>query len=205
MPDILTLASQERLRILADSINDSARMARTTLALVLLAAIYLGLTLLSATDENLFFNKTIALPQLQTGITIQQSYIFAPPIFLYLHLQALILLHVLARKIRTFERTLSYFEQNHKKAEEYLDWLSAFSFVQLYRKDNSIAVISRVFIWFATCCIPIVLLFLIGISFVRYQSFAITASHHLWFIADVAAVWWFNREFYANHRPSFRE
>ena len=36
---------RERLRILADSINDTARMARTSLSLILLAAAYLAITL----------------------------------------------------------------------------------------------------------------------------------------------------------------
>ena len=46
-------ARHARLRSLADSINDTARMARNSLSLLLIVALYLFLTLISSTDENL--------------------------------------------------------------------------------------------------------------------------------------------------------
>ena len=70
-----------RLHRLADSINDTARMAQTSLSIMLLVALYLGLTLVSPTDKNLFFNGQGTLPQMGVGISVAQGYIFAPPIF----------------------------------------------------------------------------------------------------------------------------
>ncbi|MGA0336763.1 MAG: hypothetical protein ACO3LD_10970, partial [Luminiphilus sp.] len=51
-----------KLGRLADSINDTARMARNTLTAQLVVALYLGLTLLSSTDLNLFVNGQVVLP-----------------------------------------------------------------------------------------------------------------------------------------------
>jgi len=43
---------RERLRVLADSVNETARMARATNSLFLFVALYLTLTLLSTSDEK---------------------------------------------------------------------------------------------------------------------------------------------------------
>lgn len=186
-----------RLKTLADSINDSARMARGSLSLLLLVALYLGLTLVASNDENLLVNAQVALPQTGVGISIVQSYIFAPPIFLYLHVQTLYLLSVLAGKVQTFETTLTtdfpsattQDEQNDFNAEreEYREWLSSFTFVQLFRPDN-ISLVPTVLIWIGTAVIPLLLLLAIAISFVRYQSLMATVSHHIMLLLDLLFV-----------------
>ena len=178
-------------------------MARGTVSLLLLVALYLGLTLVVSSDENLLINGQVALPQTGVGISIVQSYIFAPPIFLYLHIQTLYLLSVLARKVHTFETALakefpgtnSQEGQNKiqpKKYQEYWDWLSAFAFVQLFRQDD-VSLLSTVLTWLSTIVIPLLLLFTIDLSFVRYQSTSITISHHIIFLLDLLSVEMFRR------------
>ena len=49
-------ARHERLKALADSINETARMARATVALLLTAALYLGITL---KDPLILYMKNI--------------------------------------------------------------------------------------------------------------------------------------------------
>ena len=147
-----------RLRALADSINDTARMARNTLTLALLVALYLGVTLLSSSDLNLFLNGQVVLPQVGTGVSVVQSYIFAPPVFLFLHVQALLLLNTLARKVRVFDAALS----SDVPAEErslYKEWLSGFGFVQVVRSNSAFSP-SRVVFWLSACVLPPLLLFL---------------------------------------------
>ena len=195
-----------RLHHLADSINDTARMARTSLSLVLLVALYLGLTLVASTDENLLLNGQVTLPQAGVGISVEQSYIFAPPIFFYLHIQLLFLLSVLARKIHTFETALKEefpdalpaHAQNKTEAErgECWEWLSAFAFVQLFRQTPGMPRVLKLgagtLAWFGIETVPLALLFVIDISFVRYQSAGISWSHHCIFILDLVSIGIFN-------------
>lgn len=196
-------ARHARLQTLADSINDTARMARGTLSLVLLVALYLGLTLLSSTDENILRNSQVVLPPpLGTGASLVQSYVFAPLVFFYLHGQALLLLIVLARKVQTFEAALrnefpdTTTQDSGQEFEaikrEYRDWLSAFTFVQIFRQDPGAWTVSRIFIWFGTDAIPLFLLFVIDISFVRYQSVVVTWFHHTVFVVDLLFLVYFN-------------
>lgn len=196
-----------RLHRLADSINDTARMARTSLSLVLLVALYLSLTLVASTDENLLLNGQVTLPQAGVGISVAQSYIFAPPIFFYLHIQLLFLLSVLARKVRTFEAALkeefpdaflpSLQNKIETKREECWEWLSAFAFVQLFRRTSGMPHVLKLgagtLAWFGIEAVPLALLFVIDISFVRYQSTGITWSHHCIFILDLVSIIIFNR------------
>ena len=173
---------------LADSINDTARMARASLVLVMLMALYLSLTLLSSTDEQLLRESDVAVPQINIGISIKTNYTIGPLIFLYLHLQTLFLLSVLARKIRRFTETSA--------EERHWNWLSAFIFVQLFRPiDEHSRITFQIRRWLSLilCCIsiaviPIFLLIVVDLSFARYQSSFITTTHH-WILAlDIISV-----------------
>ena len=195
-------ARHARLRSLADSVNDTARMARNSLSLLLIVALYLGLTLVASTDENLLRNGQVVLPQIGVGLSLVESYIFAPLIFLYLHVQMLFLLTVLARKVRTFEVALkeefpdttlpNIQERVEAKREECRDWLSAFAFVQLFRLPSGVPHVSKVLAWLGTQAVPLILLFALDLSFVRYQSYWITWEHHIVFGVDLVFLAWFN-------------
>jgi uncharacterized protein YjbI with pentapeptide repeats len=189
-------ARNARLRALADSINDTARMARTTLTLALLVALYLGVTLLSSTDLNLFLNGQVVLPQVGVGVSVVQSYIFAPPVFVFLHAQALFMMTVLARKVRSYQAALDNEEIPRDRQAEYLDWLSAFAFVQLFLSERGVFNVSRLLSWLGTNVFPITLLFLIDVSFVRYQSEGLTAIHHGLLLLQVAIICAFNWRVY---------
>ena len=164
-------------------------MARATVALLLTAALYLGITLLSSTDENLLLNAQVAVLQVGFGMALEQSYIFGPPIFLYLHVQGLFLLNILARKVRRFKDTLGQEPSGIPEScrEEYWNWLSAFAFVQLFRDDH-FHFVPRSLMWISMAVIPLLLLFAVDLSFVRYQSWVITYSHHVVFILDFVFV-----------------
>jgi len=179
-------------------------MARNSLSLLLIVALYLGLTLAASTDENLLRNGQVVLPQAGAGLPVAQSYIFAPLVFLYLHVQLLFQLTVLARKVRTFEVALkeefpdtappNTHEKIEAKREECWDWLSAFAFVQLFQLPSGVPHASKVLAWFSIEAVPVVLLFVLDLSFVRYQSDWITWEHHTIFVIDIMFLAWFNQQ-----------
>ena len=172
------------LRQLADSINDTARMARNTLTAALVVALYLGVTLLSSTDLNLFVNGQVVLPQVGAGVSVVQSYLFAPPVFLFLHVQALFLLTALARKVRVFNQLIA--GEDETRRAEYQAWLSGFAFVQIFQDGRGVLNPARLLTWVGTNAVPLGLLFAIDVSFVRYQSDEITWVLHVIFLVDLA-------------------
>lgn len=198
-------ARNARLRALADSINETARMARTTLTLALLVALYLGVTLLSSTDLNLFLNGKVVLPQVGVGVSVVQSYIFAPPVFVFLHVQALFILGVLARKVSSFDKALADEGIKVERQEEYWNWLSAFAFVQVFHRDAAHSLASRLLTWLATNVIPLGLLFAIDVSFVRYQSYEITGLHHGLLLLDLFFIVRFNEQVFRGGRHIWKQ
>ena len=194
-------ARNQRLRVLADSVNDTARMARTTITIFLLLALYLALTLFSVTDETLLREGPVSLPQVNIGFPVVQSYIAAPIVYLFLHAHALFVLCTLARKVRTFEVAMNE-EINATKGQntrttkkrEYRDWLSSFVFVQIFQEDVSASNVARQLTWLATSAIPLTVLFVIDISFIRHQSHGITWFHHCIFLLDLGLVVLFHWE-----------
>ena len=134
-----------------------------------------------STDETLFRNDPVDLPQIGIGISIQQSYILAPLIVLYLHIQILYLLSVLARKMEFFR----------KEKQRHLNELSAFAFIQLFGERSLSSPLPWFLIWFGVMAIPLVLLFAMGLSFVRFQSDVITWEHRVIFVIDLVFVLWF--------------
>lgn len=197
---------KDRLTSLADSINETARMARANVSLTLIGALYLALTLLSAKDENLLRNSVVTLPQFEAGISLELSYLFAPVVFLYLHVQTLFLLVVLARKVRTFEKSLAQVSGADGMVKaEYRDCLSAISLVQGLLGTGRFTFGARFLAWLGTVVIPLLLLFLIDTSFLRYQSPWISLLHHICFSADLACVWMFWLRVFSGDSRSRRE
>ena len=189
-PSNPTISVSDHLTMLANSVNETARMARVILSLLLIAALYLSLTLLSSSDDNLLRNSHVRLPQLETGIALDTSYIFAPIVFVYLHLQTLFLFAILTRKVRTFQAALHSPPSlsNNRNNSHYHEWLSPISFVQMFQKAGRTSDVAKALSIFAIILVPLTLLFLVDLSFMRYQSSSISALHHICFSIDLIAV-----------------
>lgn len=80
--------------------------------------------------------------------------------FVFLHAQALYLMMVLARKVHTYQVALENEQIPRKRQVEYLDWLSAFAFVQLFLGERGVFNVSRLIAWLSTNVFPIGLLLL---------------------------------------------
>ena len=184
------ISDRDRLSALADSVNDTARMARINVSLMLLVALYIAIMiLLAADDNNVFRDEAITLPYFVVGISLKQSYLVAPVVLIWLHLQTLLLLAVLARKLDSFETVLANVPStiNGTHAER-RNWLSGTIFVQSVHGAGGIALFAKVMMWMGVVIIPPLLLFLADMSFLKYQSAWITGFHHIVFCVDLLSV-----------------
>ena len=181
------------LQKLTDSVNDTTRTARNTLSLVLLVGLYLGLTLVFSTDENLIRDSRVALPQVGVGISLSASYIVAPVIFLYLHFHLLFLLDDLKRKIQAFRQAIMCLDAEN----QYWNWLSSSAFVRSSRLCPERSLSSKALVWLSVVALPLMLLFAVFLSFVRYQSDWITYLHRTVFFLDLAFIVLFRSECFA--------
>ena len=193
--------NDERLNALIETVNDTARTARTTMSLFLVAALYLLWILISSTDETLFLNGQLVLGQLNIGLSLKNSYIIGPLILFFLHIYFLILLQGLRRKVSRFESVL---QQEHPRETEGIIWqelrdrISSSIFVQSIQESSNR--LSRSLAFLSVVAVPLGLLFAVDLSFIRYQSNAITLIHDALFVTDLIFVAWFgiNRKRWSN-------
>lgn len=184
----------EDVATLAQSINGNANLARSVIGLLLLLSLYLFLTLVASTDKNLLLDGQVVLPQLGVGLSVSASYLLGPPVFLYLHAQALLVLTTLARQLRTYEGLVRARQNGGRRADQpnsdqrltsLWDLLSAFPFAQMYVPKAGTALISRSLVWMTVVVIPVSLLLAIDLSFLRFQSWPTTLFHHTVLVLDV--------------------
>ena len=161
------------------------------------------MTLLSSTDEQLLREGAVRIPQLDTGIPLKLSYIFAPLIFLFLHLAFMVQMYLLARKLRGWSLVLGTLIPSQQRSD-YRLLLSPFPLTQILggeAKGQRTRWPLHFLMWATTALVPVLLLLAVQISFVRYHSEGITLFHRLILLLDLGALAWF----VWNYRTMWRE
>ncbi len=193
------------LQALATSINVNASTARATFVALLVVSLYILLTLVASTDYNLLINGQVVLPQLGVGLSVESSYIIAPLVFVLLHIHGMFILSTVARQLRSYRVLLRSNESRQTESEKHTgdvrtrhhwDWLTTFPFVQIYHPERGATFVARVLVWLVTTCIPLLLLFAVDLSFIRYQSAGITWFHHAILLFDFLLISCFGRSLY---------
>lgn len=158
-----------RTEKLIDSINNTARSARSNLNLMMAIAVYLCALILSADDDALLRNKGKAIPQLGVSLPIVSSFIIIPPLFLFVQITLVNQLHTLQRKIDIYKTG----------SREFDSILSSFSYLQLLWQPLRDRWLATAITVFAIYIVPATLLSAIMIRFLPYQSMWITVMHNL--------------------------
>ena len=157
---------------LLDSVNETARIARTSLLLFLVVALYLLIIVGTTTDLMLLRGEIVALPLMEVGVPVVAFYIVAPLIFLLLHSNLLLRLRQLTETIKQWKANSKGLKDNHSSLVFPLDFarllLDGKPRWALYGGFYSIIVL-----------LPIVVLLALQMSFLAYQSSGITFWHQL--------------------------
>ena len=88
---------------LLDSVNETAKIARTSLLFFLVVALYLLIIVGTTTDLMLLRGEIVALPLMEVGVPVVVFYTVAPLIFLLLHSNLLLRLSQLAKTIKQWK------------------------------------------------------------------------------------------------------
>lgn len=176
------------------AINDVAKTVRTLLTSMAAVAIAIAATMIAATDEAIFRDSAKVFPSLSVEIRLSTAFTLAPPIFVFLHLNALLQLHLLTRRLRAFLAALEEGQHDEQSREAWLRQMHGLSFMQMLLPDRQ-GGISRLLqataSWISVVGLPVLLLLAVQVSFVRYQSWAITTTQMACLGADMALLIWF--------------
>lgn len=176
------------------AINDVAKTARTLLTSMAAIAVAMAATMIAATDEAIFRDSAKVFPSLSVEIRLSTAYTLAPVLFVFLHLNALLQLHLLTRRLCAFQDALTKQGCNADERQSWLRQLHGLSFAQMLLPDlqpGASRALQGLATWISVVVLPVALLLAVQISFVRYQSWAITIDHILCLGADMALLLWF--------------
>ncbi|MFI5020196.1 MAG: pentapeptide repeat-containing protein [Alphaproteobacteria bacterium] len=188
---------KEQIAKLIEAANDTAKVCRAQLAALLLVVLYLGITLLSTNDEALLRGSEVKLPQLNTGLSLRQSYLWAPVVFVFLHVALLINLDLLAAKLRGLNQLLDRLGSDGVR-EYYRLLLAPFTFTQVLagpREGSPVRWLVEAFTWLAIVAVPLGLILAAQISFVRYHDAFVTHLHQVLVTIELAALAFFLTRF----------
>ena len=84
---------------LISSINEVAQSSRAVLAGLMFVALTIVATVLATTDQSVLRNSVEIAPQLGISLPVTLIHLLAPPVFLFLHVSALLQLDVLNQRL----------------------------------------------------------------------------------------------------------
>jgi uncharacterized protein YjbI with pentapeptide repeats len=185
------------------SVNDAAATARNVTTAMLGTAVTLAATILASTDEAILRDQLSAPFGISASISLHVAYALMPVVFLFLHVNGLLQLHVLTERIELFEKMLPDHVTNEKERDRWRRRLHGFAFVQYFTDDEHIdsnvnrllEYIRNSLLWtvnqVSISWVPLLILIGTEVSFLRYQSPPITTLHQTVIVLDIGFVVWF--------------
>ena len=169
---------------LLDSVNETAKIARTSLLFFLIVALYLLIIVGTTTDLMLLRGEIVALPLMEVGVPVVAFYIAAPLIFLLLHINLLLRLSQLTETVSRWGKNPYETPDKHSSLVFPLDFARLLLDGKI-RWGLWVVVVTQIYI------LPIIVLLALQMSFLAYQSSGITFWHQLIVTIDLVLLFLF--------------
>jgi uncharacterized protein YjbI with pentapeptide repeats len=173
------------------AINDGAKAAQAGMLVFLLVGLYLLATAFSASDEDILLGKTVTISQIGASLPVSFSFAIAPLVFVFLHVYALTRYDMLATNLRYFLRELRTTVPLETDRERCRQLLANVEFVQGLTAPPGSSLRSRVWPLLALATMaafPVIVLLLVQINSLRYQSDLINWVQRAWLLIDILAI-----------------
>lgn len=193
MSDLSRIASDGETPVnpysLLDAVNRSSDTAHTAWLIFLGIMTYLMIAVAGVTHKDLLLETAVSLPILQVEIPLTQFFQFAPIILVLFHLGLVGQLVLLARKTLEFDSAVRLLETGRRRTHPLRLELHNFFFVQAIAGPHRSAVMGGFLhgmSWLTLVILPVVLIIYIQVIFLPYHDTAITWSHRLALVFDIA-------------------
>jgi hypothetical protein len=177
---------KDHLDRLRDSANEASQLARKVYLSFLLFSVYIAILVGSTTDEQLLRGTAAKVPVLNVELPIVGTYLVVPLMFLFFHLNLLILLYLLSQKLYAFEGHIEKLPPDQQAVEQRL--LYPFPFSQMlvgkYRARLD-QLLLAIMVKSTLIVFPIALLLWAQVRFIPYHSILITWIHRAVVLADL--------------------
>lgn len=174
---------------LLEAVNASSETAHRAWLIFLALMIYLMVAVAGVTHRDLLLETPVSLPIMQVQIQLTQFFQFAPIILLLLHLGVISQLVLLARKTLEFDHAIRLLETSDRRRHPLRLELHNFFFVQAIAGPERSSVMSgflHAMSWLTLAVLPVVLILYIQVAFLPYHDVAITWTHRVALVFDMA-------------------
>jgi uncharacterized protein YjbI with pentapeptide repeats len=182
------------LASLIAAVNDGAKMAQSGALASALVGVYLLATAFSANDEDLLRGRAVTISQIGASLPPAFSFAIAPLVFVFLHVYTLARYDMLASNVRQFIGEMQKSLVWEVDRERCRQLLANVEFVQALVAPRNSPLYSPLWRWLVRTVVagfPILVLVLIQISALRYQSFPILVAQRFGLLVDLFALVWF--------------
>ncbi|HXZ02816.1 MAG TPA: pentapeptide repeat-containing protein [Stellaceae bacterium] len=194
MPSADQFEPPQYLSSLTAAINDGGKSVQAGAFAFTVIGLYLIATAFSATDEDLLLDHTTPVAQLGVQLPVTFSFAVAPLVFVLLHFYTLIRYDMLAANLRQFRvdlRAAVPIEADRERCRQLLANVEFVQAVAIPAESTLHSRLYRVAVWVMTAAFPVLALFLVQVSALRYQNEAVTAVQRLLLGADLVGLLWF--------------
>ena len=185
-------------RNLLNAVNHASEAALTGWLIYLGLAAYFIVALAGVTHKDLLLNSPISLPVLSISISLDRFFLFAPPLFIIIHLGMMMQYEVLTRKIYAFLHVIEREEremadagapagQIHPLRYE----LSSNFFTQFLAGPNQAGILTfmqQMIVWATLIMLAAIVLMMFQVTFLPYHDVALTWAHRVYVLIDMAIV-----------------
>lgn len=192
-PSVQTTLVDPPADALLKSVNDTAGNARNLFVTYILLSVYIFLTVGATNDEQLLRDSSVAVPFLSNiNLPVSRFYQFVPWMFLFVHVDLLLLFKLMADKLHSFNAELDRLEA--AEADDLRRQLEGLPFVHWLAggKDDGFSYfITGLVVWSSLLVLPLLTLLALQIGFLPYHGVFTTFAHQLALGLDALALIWF--------------
>jgi uncharacterized protein YjbI with pentapeptide repeats len=203
-----TFEPPKYLASLIAAVNDGAKAAQGGALLFALVGVYLLATAFSATDEDLLRGRTVMISQIGASLPPSFSFAIAPIAFLFLHVCALARYAPLAANVQQFLAELRKSVPLEADRERCRQLLANVEFIQALIARPGSRLYSPFWRWlvrFVLAILPVVVLLLVQINALRYQSVPIIRVQRSVLLVDLLVlIWFFSRTSLRSSTPHYK-
>lgn len=182
------------LASLIAAVNDGAKAAQGGALFFALVGVYLLATAFSASDEDLLRGRTVTISQIGATLPVSFSFAIAPLVFVFLHIYTLVRYDMLAANVQQFlaelQRTVLW-EVDRERCRQLLANVEFIQALVVRPGSSQYSRFWRLLVWGVMVLFPVIVLLLVQINALRYQSVPITRMQQIWVFLDLLALAWF--------------
>jgi uncharacterized protein YjbI with pentapeptide repeats len=173
---------------LLEAVNRAARSANFAWLALLGLMAYLSLVLAGIGHRDLLLDADVTLPILQAKVGLTRFFIWAPILFVPLHLAVIGQMALVARKALAFAGAIRLLEASEARTHPLRHELDTFFLVQAIAGPERSRVIGTLLHglgWLTLVLLPVLLLLYVQAAFLPYHAVAITMVHRCALLADL--------------------